>query len=180
MLFTYRLGKVGWVTQLVVSRRHRRRYIATSLLQQLKDSPLFHGVTAVGLVSSHPAACHALSKCAGIAVSLSFSKVLIYLKLFHCPGTSIHSIDTSFCKLYAPMILAKSPVEYIKDMSLRGSLFHDDCKNGTVSSVFTNFYIDHAEPLEALHKYNKACGWVLGGLVDGHEFFVLLPTRTII
>jgi len=110
----------------------------------------------------------------------NFSVIQYSTHLFHCPETSIHSIDTSFCKLYAPTILAKSPVEYIKDMSLCGSLFHDDCKNGAVSSVFTNFYIDHAEPLEALHKYNKGRGWVLGALVDGHEFFVLLPTRAIL
>lgn len=62
----YVLGTVGWVTQLVVSVRQRKRYIATSLLQSLKDSPIFKGITAIGLVSSHPAACGALGKYSGM------------------------------------------------------------------------------------------------------------------
>lgn len=53
---------VGWVTQLVVDKSVRRRYIATSLLQTLKSHKLFASVTAVGLVSSHPAACNVLAK----------------------------------------------------------------------------------------------------------------------
>ena len=56
---------VGWITQLVVDKTTRRRYIATMLLQALKAHPLFSNVTVVGLVSSHPAACHALAKYAG-------------------------------------------------------------------------------------------------------------------
>ena len=55
-------GVVGWVTQLVVHASVRRRYIATQLLQTLKTHPLFYDITAIGLVSSHPAACNALSK----------------------------------------------------------------------------------------------------------------------
>ena len=55
-------GKVGWVTQLVVDTNVRRRYIATQLLQTLKRHPIFQDVTAVGLVSSHPAAVNALTK----------------------------------------------------------------------------------------------------------------------
>lgn len=55
-------GVVGWVTQLVVDASDRERYIATLLLQTLKIHPLFHDITAIGLVSSHPAACNALFK----------------------------------------------------------------------------------------------------------------------
>ena len=55
-------GVVGWVTQLVVDASIRKRYIATLLLQTLKIHPLFYDITAIGLVSSHPAACSALSK----------------------------------------------------------------------------------------------------------------------
>jgi uncharacterized membrane protein YGL010W len=58
-------GVVGWITQLVVHRSVRKRYIATQLLQTLKVHPLFQRVTIVGLVSSHPAACNALAKYAG-------------------------------------------------------------------------------------------------------------------
>jgi hypothetical protein len=55
-------GVVGWVTQLVVDASFRRRYIATQLIQILKTHPLFCNITAIGLVSSQPAACNALSK----------------------------------------------------------------------------------------------------------------------
>jgi hypothetical protein len=55
-------GVVGWVTQLVVDASVRKRYIATLLLQTLKIHPLFYDITAIGLVSSHLAACNALSK----------------------------------------------------------------------------------------------------------------------
>jgi hypothetical protein len=95
---------------------------------------------------------------------------------FHCPETPIRCADTTFCKLYARSILATSPVEYIKNMDLRGSLFDDDCSTGVVSSAFTSFYVDHNEPLEALKEYKRRGGWVLGELLDGHEFLIILPT----
>jgi hypothetical protein len=61
------LGTIGWITQLVVSKTMRKRYIATTLLQTLKYHPSFMGVVnVVGLVSSHPAACNALAKYAGM------------------------------------------------------------------------------------------------------------------
>lgn len=65
-LLTYVLGKVGWITQLVVDAHQRRRYIATSLLQQLKGFSHLRGITAIGIMSSHPAACQALTKYAGM------------------------------------------------------------------------------------------------------------------
>jgi hypothetical protein len=67
-------------------------------------------------------------------------------------------------------------VDYIKTMELRGSLFEDNCTTGAISSVFTNFYVDHTEPLEALKRFKENTGWVLGELFDGHEFLVILPT----
>ena len=62
---------MGWVTQLVIDALVRKRYIATQLLQTLKTHPLFSNVTAVGLVSSHPAARDALSKYASKPFCLS-------------------------------------------------------------------------------------------------------------
>jgi hypothetical protein len=53
-----------------------------------------------------------------------------------------------------------------------GSLWSDD---GAVSSVFTSFYVDHAEPLEALKQYKAMGQWGLGGLLDGHEFLAIFP-----
>ena len=57
-------------------------------------------------------------------------------------------------------------------MELRGSL--GNCTTGTISSIFTTFYVDHDEPLEALAFYKKE--WILGELLDDHEFLIILPT----
>ena len=51
-----------WITQLVVDVGERRKYIATSLLQALKDTDWFAGITIMGVVSSQPATCHVLCK----------------------------------------------------------------------------------------------------------------------
>jgi hypothetical protein len=67
-------GVVGWITQLVVDSHVRKQYIATQLLQTLKAHPLFQHVTAVGLISSHPAACNALAKYAG-----TFTHVYVHI-----------------------------------------------------------------------------------------------------
>ena len=64
-------GTVGWVTQLVVDMEVRKRRIATQLLQTFKNDKLFANVTAMGLVSSHPAACTALAKYAVSFISSS-------------------------------------------------------------------------------------------------------------
>ncbi|KAG6377942.1 hypothetical protein JVT61DRAFT_14735 [Boletus reticuloceps] len=152
----FEFGRIGWVTQLVVNVDFRNRYIATSLLQMLKQSSPFLGIMAIGLVSSHPAACHALAKYA---------------------STAIQSIDTLFYRDIVDSILKASPVKYLRDAKLRGSLFEENCTSGAVSSVYTNFYVDHAEPLDALSVYQRRQQWVLGELLDGHEFITVLPTR---
>lgn len=71
-----------------------------------------------------------------------------------------------------------SPVKYLRDAELRGSLFEENCTPGAISLVFTNFYVDHAEPLSALSIYKKE-KWVLGELLDGHEFIIILPIQRV-
>lgn len=83
-------------------------------------------------------------------------------------------MDTTFCKHYARIILDKSPVTYIKDKELNGSIFDDECRTGAISSVLTNFYTNHDEALEALVEY-KRTGWVLGELLNSNEFLIILP-----
>ncbi|KAF8161879.1 hypothetical protein BJ912DRAFT_1007016 [Pholiota molesta] len=153
-VWDYDNGRVGWVTQLVVDLTERKKYIATQLLQMLKDVPFFRGINAIGLVSSHPAACHAICKYS---------------------STTIYGIDLEFCRVNARDILRHSPVAYVKEMELRGTLFEDKPLEGTVSTVFTNFFVDHREPLAALASYKVKGKWVLGDLLDGHEFIIILP-----
>lgn len=154
------LGTIGWITQLVVSKTMRRRYIATQLLQTLKTHKIFKNVSVVGLASSHPATCNALAKYAGVKVD---------------------EIDLEFIKKNASKILGATSVPYVKDAALRGSLFQENDSHdpGVVSSVDTEFFVDHIEPLRALETFQKRKEWCLGELLDGHEFLVLLPVPPI-
>ncbi|EED81162.1 predicted protein, partial [Postia placenta Mad-698-R] len=145
---------VGWITQLVVDTSERRQSIATVLLQRLKASGLFDSVTVVGLASSHPAACAALAKLAGACISI---------------------VDTGFIAENARNVLSSTTVDYLKSAKLHGSLFGGDFVPGTVSLVFTNFYVDHDEPLAALREVCEHRTWCLGDLLEGHEFICMAP-----
>jgi len=147
------IGTVGWVTQLVVDVGVRRRRIATHLLQMLKNDELFANVTAMGLASSHPASCTALAKYADV---------------------KIENIDLSFCRENAKLIFEASPVDYVRAMQPRGSLFEKDCTSGAISSVNTEFYVDHDEPLAALQTFKASGKWSLGELLEGHEFLIIV------
>jgi hypothetical protein len=46
-----------------------------------------------------------------------------------------------------------------------------------VSSVDTNFFVDHTEPLEALAFVKENMDWPLGELIDGHEFLLILEAK---
>lgn len=80
-----------------------------------------------------------------------------------------------FCQQNAKSILRGSPIDYIRTMELHGILFEDNCTSGAVSCAFTKFFIDHKEPLTALANYQSGRGWVLGELLTGHTFLVILP-----
>ncbi|KIJ09193.1 hypothetical protein PAXINDRAFT_17716 [Paxillus involutus ATCC 200175] len=111
---------------------------------------------AFGLVSSHPAACKALAK---------------------LTRTDLSAIDVEFIQQRAKHILESTPIEYLKSAELHGSLFeHKPADASVVSSVFTQFYVDHDEPLQALKEYEGQ--WPLGSLLDGHEFFVVVKVNT--
>lgn len=60
-------------------------------------------------------------------------------------------------------------------MQLHGSLFEVGCTSGAVSAVYTEFYVDHEEPLSALEVFKEQGKWFLGELLEGHEFLIILP-----
>lgn len=70
-----------------------------------------------------------------------------------------------------------SPISYVKDAKLRGSLFNPEDVSGLVASVETGFWVDHTEPLEALAWARRTIDWPLGELHDGHEFLLVLEAR---
>jgi hypothetical protein len=73
--------------------------------------------------------------------------------------------------------MAASPISYIKDAKLRGSVFDPDDTSSLVSSVDSGFFVDHNEPLEALAWVREETEWPLGELFDGHEFLLVLEAR---
>ncbi len=70
-----------------------------------------------------------------------------------------------------------SPVLYIADAKLCGTIFDTDDATGLVSGVNTGFFVDHAEPLEALEQLRHDWNWPLGDLPDGYEFLLLVPAK---
>ncbi|KAI0071521.1 hypothetical protein K474DRAFT_1606810 [Panus rudis PR-1116 ss-1] len=145
---------IGWITQLVVHKDFRRQYIATTLVQTLKRQELFGRATIVGVISSHPATCNVVAKLTRLNVT---------------------EVDLSFIAEHAQRILSCSPVPYLRAARLHGSLFQEHCTSGAVSTVDTEFPLDHEEPLDALKEIEKTYGapWKLGTLPAGHEFLAM-------
>ena len=81
----------------------------------------------------------------------------------------------------AKKILAASDISYLKAVHLHGSLFQEveEVAPGTISSVFTEFYVNHEEPLEVLGKVRAKEKWCLGDLLDGHEFLALFSVMPL-
>lgn len=73
--------------------------------------------------------------------------------------------------------MKSSPVEYVQNAQLRGSLFHPGDGSDLVSCADTGFFVDHDEPLEALTWVREIMDWPLGELLDGHEFIMIIETR---
>ena len=85
----------------------------------------------------------------------------------------IQRVDLAFIKSNAIKVLRSTPVDYLKSPRLRGTLFEEDpIDPAAISSIFTEFYVNHHEPLEVLEEYKSI--WPLGALLDGHEYFVLV------
>lgn len=110
-------------------------------------------------------------------VSLVSSSSLCSPWLDEVLDVKIENIDLSFCCENAKLIFEASPVDYIRETQPHGSLFEKDCTSGAVSSVNTNFYVDHDEPLAALQIFKASRNWSLGELLEGHEFLIIVPVR---
>ncbi|KAK3174280.1 hypothetical protein OEA41_001524 [Lepraria neglecta] len=109
-----------------------------------------------GLMSSHPAACLAAAK--------AF-------------GSGINTVAVGFIRDNAEAIMESSPISYVKDAELRGSLFNPEDTSGVISSVYTQFFVDHTEPLEALAWVREGLDWPLGELLDGYEFLLMIELK---
>jgi hypothetical protein len=69
-----------------------------------------------------------------------------------------------------------SPISYVKDAKLRGSVFDPDDTSGLVSSLDSGFFVDHNEPLEALAWVREEMDWpLLNCLMDMNSSLFLKP-----
>ena len=159
---------VCWVTQLVVHQDYRERGLATGLLNQLRqyDDDIY------GIMSSHPAACLAAAKAFGS------KRIFVYVVnlMLNVTG-SINTVRLDFIKEHAEEMMKASPIRYVKEAKLRVRLFNPEDIDGLVSSVDTDFWVDHNEPLKVLGWARDTVDWPLGELHDGHEFLLVLENR---
>jgi hypothetical protein len=89
----------------------------------------------------------------------------------------INAARLDFIREHAKAIIEVSPIDYVKNAKLCGSLFDPEDKSSIISSADTGFFVDHTEPLEALTRVREALNWPLGDLLEGYEFFLMLEVR---
>jgi len=162
---------VCWVTQLVVHRDYRERGLATGLLNELRQE----SDDVYGIMSSHPAAIIAAAK--AFAGKRDWFQNVIASWMLNILGCMTR-VRFDCMKENMVSIIQASPVKYIKEAELEGSLYNPSDASGQVSSAHTRFYVDHRLPLEALKRVKDIEGWPLGELLEGHEFAVLFEARS--
>ncbi|KAF5845165.1 hypothetical protein GGP41_001354 [Bipolaris sorokiniana] len=109
----YEVRGICWVTQLCVRVEYRRKGLATELLSRLCEDEDY----AFGILSSHLAA------------------IMAGLRAW---GKGIESVDMNLVKECGAGIMAASPVQYVREAKLRGSLF-GSVDDGTVCCAGTDF-----------------------------------------
>ena len=159
-----------WVTNLVVHRDFRERGLATGLLNELRQE----SDDEYGIMSCHPAAIIATAKAfAGKRTRILNHNYELELNI---PG-SMNRVQFNFVKENMVAVIQASPIKYIKEAELEGSLYNPSDASGQVSSANTRFYVDHRLPLEALKRVKDIEDWPLGELLEGREFVVLFEAR---
>lgn len=163
------LDQICWVTQLVVRSDLRRQGIATTMLRELRDHEK-GSTTCFGILSSHPAAILAFTKVFADRPDESMLSRLAEERV----GIREHPRKVVLEDLH----MAVSPVPYVRraafEMALDG--FADERAFGGVliGSANTNFYVDHAEPKEALDELQRrGRRWPFGELPEGSEYLVV-------
>ena len=73
----------------------------------------------------------------------------------------------------AAAIIESSPVSYVRNAELHGTLFNSVEDDGTVSCANTGFFVDHTKPLQAMSIARERTAWPIGDLINGHEFLLL-------
>lgn len=142
-------GAVMWIIQLVVHSQHRGKGYASDLLRTLITS---ENPVAVGIASSHPHGILALKR------------------------ASMSTFNKEFIRQNVARVFTLCNIQYLLGKSLVGSWFEPTVEHKerqAVAQVNSEFYIDHAVPLEALESLQVDVQWPLGPLLEGHEFIVV-------
>ena len=117
-------------------------------------------VVIIGLVSSHPYAVMALSNAS--------NRVPINLK---------------FIANHAKDVIRACNIPYLSYTQVTGLIFDEkphpavDINQTPVSLVKTDFFVDHNEVRIILKDIREK--WILGSLLDSHEFLVVLPATSV-
>lgn len=114
-----------------------------------------------------------------VFISFAFSWSAAYSGFYPALDANLRKLDLDFIKAHAEMIIDTSPVSYLKNARLHGSLFQDGIDGGAVCSVNTEFFVDHDEPLQTLKRWEERqdMAWPLGELAEGHEFLCIVPSK---
>ncbi|KAL3951836.1 hypothetical protein ACCO45_013553 [Purpureocillium lilacinum] len=144
---------VCWITQLVVGERFRTHGLARGLLTTLRE----HSDDVYGLASSNPVEC--------LAAASSF-------------GSHIQLLSLDYIKSNAEAVMKSSPIPYVRDAKLCGKLF-GDASSGLVAGIDSRFFVDHAEPMQALKEIKQHWDWPLGDLPEGCEYLVVMPSTRV-
>ncbi|CAF1196336.1 unnamed protein product [Adineta steineri] len=151
-------GNAVWITQLVVDSSYRRRGVAGTLLSMATNN--VEDVVIAGLVSSHPYAVMSL-----------------------CNACNRIPINLKFIADHAENVIRVCNIPYVSHTQIVGSIFDKqpplavDIDQQPISLVNTDFFVDHKELLVILENISKK--WLLGPLLDGHEFLIVLPTTSV-
>lgn len=73
-------------------------------------------------------------------------------------------VSLKFARDHALGLMRVSPIKYIRDAKLCGSLFNADDTSGMVSGVNSNFFLDHDELSDALAWFQESLfvTWLMG------------------
>ncbi|TQV94671.1 ankyrin repeat-containing protein [Cordyceps javanica] len=95
----------------------------------------------------------------------------------HPAASSIEKVSLDFITKNALGVMQVSPITYIRDAKLCGTIFDGNDSTGLVSGVNTSFFVDHEEPLNALEIIRESLQWPLGDLPDGYEYLLIVPAK---
>ena len=138
-------GVLDHTTLLLLA--YRNQGLDKQLLESLREGE--DNRCCFGILSSHPFAI---------------------LAVLRDNGRGPHEVDLQVTKEHAAAIMRSSPVPYVKEAGLRGSLLGTG-EDGSVSCADTAFWIDHEEPLAALVSvWAKGIEWSFGDLPEGMSF----------